>query len=107
MSKPSRTATTVWRSLRRQALQRAHREQLTDCPLCGVRLDYERSRQPNSAEADHIMPHALGGEDVLGNVRIICRACNRRRGQDVAAELRRRQRTRTVPRLTPPTAMDW
>lgn len=107
MTKPSRTATTVWRSLRRQALQRAHREQLTACPLCGVHLDYEQSRQPNSAEADHIIPHALGGEDVLGNVRIICRACNRRRGQDVAVELRRRRRTRTVPRLTPPTAMDW
>ena len=34
----------------------------------------------NSPEVDHIIPYAQGGQDTLDNVRVICKACNRRLG---------------------------
>ena len=61
----SRTGTTRWLNARRACLKRDREAGITTCPLCGVTLDYNVSRLPNSAEADHIVPHAQGGEDTL------------------------------------------
>lgn len=76
----SRTGTALWKKISAEAIRLALAEQQFTCPLCGVFLDYTRSRQPNSPEADHIIPHAAGGEDILENLRIICRRCNQRLG---------------------------
>ncbi|NYI42036.1 IS110 family transposase [Demequina lutea] len=74
------------------ALALAHDAGLTHCPCslackhhpgrtCGVRLDYETTRVPNSAEPDHITPHAHCGPDTVENMsRIVCRRCNQARG---------------------------
>lgn len=67
-------------ALVKKAIALAQENQQYQCPLCRVRLDYSRSRQPNSPEADHIIPYAEGGQDVLENVRIICRRCNQSLG---------------------------
>src|SRR5690625_873336 len=59
----SRTGTAKWLRIRRQAIKQAINNNIFNCPTCGVGLDYEHSRQPNSAEVDHILPHSRGGED--------------------------------------------
>lgn len=76
----SRTGTTKWLRLARQAKQRAQSQGLTHCPLCGTLLNYRVGRTPASAEADHVVPYSRGGTDCADNIRIICRRCNQRRG---------------------------
>lgn len=51
------------------------------CPLCDVRLTATPT-QPNSREVDHIIPINVGGTHTIGNVRVICRACNLARPKD-------------------------
>jgi 5-methylcytosine-specific restriction endonuclease McrA len=51
------------------------------CPLCAVKLVNE-PYLPNSKELDHIVPKGAGGTHTIGNVRIICRACNIARPKD-------------------------
>lgn len=80
----SRTGTSHWKGLRQQALREAQARGVTNCPLCGTPLDYTQGRQPNSAEVDHILPHANGGPDELDNLRVICRHCNQSRGNRTA-----------------------
>ncbi|WP_370540789.1 HNH endonuclease [Brachybacterium sp. FME24] len=53
---------------------------MTNCSSCGVGLDYEYSKRPNSAEVDHVLPHSRGGTDTLDNTTVICRWCNQRKG---------------------------
>lgn len=74
----SRTGTAKWKRVV-QAVRYRDRH-LVNCPVCGVWLDWERSRRPNSPEVDHILPHSRGGTDTVGNARIICRRCNQRLG---------------------------
>ena len=76
----SRTGTTSHKHWRTQILNRDRNQGITHCPLCNTPLDYTTSRQPNSAEPDHIIPHANGGTNTLENGRTICRRCNQRRG---------------------------
>lgn len=76
----SRTGTARWKAVRKEALRGAQNQGIANCPSCGVLLNYEQGRLPNSAEADHIIPHARGGTDTLDNVRVCCRLCNQRRG---------------------------
>jgi 5-methylcytosine-specific restriction endonuclease McrA len=76
----NRTATAKWMRIRDQARANAINAGLTRCPLCGVGLDWEYSGRPNSAEVDHVTPHALGGADSIENTRIICRLDNQRLG---------------------------
>jgi 5-methylcytosine-specific restriction endonuclease McrA len=76
----SRTGTSRWKTLRAKALRAAQAQGITNCPDCGTLLDYETGRLPASAEADHIIPHARGGQDTLDNIRICCRRCNQKRG---------------------------
>ena len=72
----SRTGTTRWMKVRDQRLAHDRDAGLTRCPRCRVWLDWGRSRQPNSPEADHIIPHKMGGADEFENTRTICRLCN-------------------------------
>jgi 5-methylcytosine-specific restriction endonuclease McrA len=62
-------------------------------PGCGVELDYERGKQPNSAEPDHILPVHYGGRNEIENGRVICRRCNQSRG---AGDRKEREAPRTV-----------
>ena len=101
----SRTATPAWRLIRRQALARAHEQGQTTCLVCRVPLDFERAGQPNSAEADHIISHALGGKDHLDNTRIICRTCNRRLGGKLGNQRSRARRPFTPKQ--PNTTAAW
>jgi 5-methylcytosine-specific restriction protein A len=97
----SRTGTTGWLKLSKIALRRARAQGQTRCPFCGVLLNFEVSRQPNSAEPDHIIPHARGGTDTLENVQVICRRCNQSKGN--------RPNPRTVPPVCKPlrTTRAW
>lgn len=76
----SRTGTATWKRVRLQALARAKRNGVTHCPHCNVKLDYEQSRIPASAEPDHITPWAMGGKDHVDNIIVICRQCNQSKG---------------------------
>lgn len=76
----SRTGTTRHKQWRTRVITRAKNQNQTTCPLCGVPLNYHTPRQPNSAEADHIIPYAQGGTDTLENGRVICRQCNQKLG---------------------------
>lgn len=76
----SRTSLAPHRNFRRRVLARDRAAGITNCPLCGVVLDYDNSRTPNSAEPDHIIPDARGGTNATSNGRAICRHCNQSRG---------------------------
>ena len=80
----SRTGTAAWKNLRKRAIYRAKRAGLTHCPSCKVKLDYEVSLTPASAEVGHIIPHSRGGADHIDNVTVICRLCNVRKGAKAA-----------------------
>lgn len=51
------------------------------CPLCGTRM-LDAPYLPESKELDHMVPLGIGGTHTIGNVRIICRACNIARPKD-------------------------
>lgn len=76
----SRTGLTPHLRFRRAVLTRDRKAGITNCPLCNVTLDYMVTRQPNSAEPDHIIPIARGGTNNPTNGRTICRRCNQQRG---------------------------
>ena len=97
----SRTGTATWKRVRAQALKQAIDNNVTHCASCGVGLDYEYSRRPNSAEVDHVIPYSKGGTDTLGNTTVICRWCNQRKGNG---------RNLTVPQpktIEPGTSIEW
>ena len=52
----SRTGTAQYKHWRKRVLIAARDAGIAQCPHCGVRLDYTRGLQPNSAEPDHILP---------------------------------------------------
>ena len=72
----SRTGLTPHLRFRKAVLTRDRRNGITHCPLCNVQLNYDITRQPNSAEPDHIIPIARGGTNNPRNGRTICRRCN-------------------------------
>lgn len=97
----SRTGTATWKRIRQQALKQAIDNNITHCASCGVGLDYEYTRRPNSAEVDHVIPYSKGGTDTLGNTTVICRWCNQRKGNG---------RNLTVPQpktIEPGTSIEW
>ena len=51
------------------------------CPLCRVKLA-DVPYLSHSKELDHVIPKGAGGTHTIGNVRIICRACNLARPKD-------------------------
>ena len=84
----SRTGTGKWKRVRKQAIDKAIANEQFNCLDCGIHLDYEHSIQPNSAEVDHIVPHALGGQDTLDNTR-------------------EKQNRKPAGRVEPETQIDW
>ena len=97
----SRTGTAKWKRVRAQAIKQAIDNGVHNCTICGVGLDYEYSRRPNSAEVDHVIPYSKGGTDTLGNTTVICRWCNQRKGNG---------RNLTVPQpktIEPGTSIEW
>jgi len=92
----SRTGLTPHLRFRRGVLTRDRAAGITHCPECGCQLDYDVTRQPNSAESDHIVPAAvakdLGWTDAQinkpSNGRTICRRCNQSRGKNNAPKRR-------------------
>lgn len=76
----SRTGTSQWKKVRKRALHLAQAQGIDRCPYCRVELDYETSRTPASAEPDHVIAHANGGQDRVDNVAICCRKCNQSKG---------------------------
>ena len=97
----SRTSTARWQRTRSLAIKRALDEGRTNCPICGIGMDFQQSGSPNSIEADHIVPHSLGGPDHPDNVQIICRTCNRRKGSGQA------RKPHPIVRAEPPTLIEW
>ena len=97
----SRTGTGKWKRVRKQAIDKAIANEQFNCLDCGIHLDYEHSIQPNSAEVDHIVPHALGGQDTLENTRVICRYCNQTRFH------REKANRKPAGRVEPETQIDW
>ncbi|MCC3277520.1 HNH endonuclease [Arthrobacter sp. zg-Y20] len=66
-------------------------------------MDWEYSGRPDSAEVDHIIPHAQGGPDTIENTRVICRQCNQRLG----GRMNKRAPRPRVETKALPTAVDW
>lgn len=96
----SRTGTGKWRRLRAEVIREAREQGITHCPSCRTWLDYDTPKRPNSVEADHILPHALGGTDTKDNVTILCRLCNQTKGAG--------KRKRRVPKhIEPITRVPW
>ena len=99
----SRTGTAKYLRNSAAVKRRARRNGLTHCPGvdadCGVELDYEVSKQPNSAETDHIIEHRYGGTDDADNLRVVCRACNLGRN--------RREPVPVAPAEQFPTSRAW
>ncbi|QPK80808.1 HNH endonuclease [Schaalia sp. ZJ405] len=103
----SRTGTTKWLHIAKQARHQAQTNGQTHCPICHTPLDYTHGRTPNSAEVDHITPASLGGTDTLDNVRIICRLCNQRRGNGKKHKPPKHGNTKTrAPHVTRTTSTD-
>lgn len=97
----SRTGTTKYKAWRTAVLQRGLNAGIRRCPCkacnackngCGVILDYTKGKMPHSAEPDHIIPVARGGQDVLENGRVLCRRCNQSRGDGTRPVGPRRRR---------------
>lgn len=99
----SRTGTAKWMRVRDQARAQAIEQGVTNCPRCRVRLDWQYSGRPNSAEVDHVLPHAQGGQDTITNTRILCRRCN----QQLGGMMGKRTPRPIIQTTDLPTTIDW
>lgn len=70
------------RRLRRELLPHAIGQ---PCPECGTPMD-------ETAQLDHIVPRALGGQSTRDNVRMLCRGCNHRLGSELGNQRQREAR---------------
>lgn len=97
----SRTGTTNYLRWASRVKHRARRDGVTHCPItgCGVWLDYNRGKRPNSAEADHITPDAIGGTLDVDNGRVICRRCNQQLGGALGNQRKNKQKGRTPQKV--------
>jgi len=46
------------------------------CRGCGIRVVSIEDPVPHQAHIDHIIPKAMGGDDHLSNLQVLCRGCN-------------------------------
>ena len=101
-----RTTTNEWRALRKEHREQAIEQGLTNCPLCNTWMNFEHAQLPNSPELDHIIPYAEGGTDEASNLRLICRACNGKRGGKLGNARMRQRRANATPIDASPT-FNW
>ena len=104
----SRTGTAEWKNLVKQAKAEAIDQGLNTCPLCNAWLDFNHHGLPNSPELDHIIEHSIGGTDDWHNLRLICRACNGKRGGKLGnAKMRQRRATKKVKPIDASPTFNW
>jgi 5-methylcytosine-specific restriction endonuclease McrA len=86
----SRTGTATHKRMRKLVLAQAIEQGLLNCPECGVALDFNVSRRPNSPEADEVTPYAVTGRTStdLKDWQILCRRCNQSKGGKLGYEMR-------------------
>jgi len=80
MARTNRTASQAHRRWRARLITQARQQGQTECPLCGATITWDTHDLPTSPEADHITPVSRGGLNTLDNGQIICRTCNRSKG---------------------------
>ena len=88
------TERVAWpKGLKRELMKR----QDNTCVYCGYR------RIARTLDIDHIVPVVRGGSNDIGNLQVICRPCNQRKGIQSDEEFRARYAS-LIPqrRLTPP-----
>ena len=78
----SRSGTATHKRMRAKILAHAIENGILNCPTCGVELDFNVSRRPNSPEADEITPYVVRGytSTNLEDWQVLCRQCNQRKG---------------------------
>jgi 5-methylcytosine-specific restriction endonuclease McrA len=88
---------------RRLRAQLAPRAIGQPCPLCGAAM------REGSMQLDHIIPRSQGGQSTPDNVRMICQACNQRRGAQLGGRRSqpRRGRQPTQATATQPRQTVW
>lgn len=72
------------RKIKAAALARANGH----CEKCSAAL------KPREGEVDHILPDILGGEPVLANAQVLCRACHAAKSADDLRRTRKADRAR-------------
>ena len=100
----SRTGTASHKRFRREVLRAGQQAGITNCPLCGVLLDYAQGLTPDGAVADHIVPWSNGGTNHPNNGRVLCRRCNESRG-DGKSPRQAKAEARTARHVT--TLVEW
>ena len=93
MARTNRTASAAHRRWRQRLITQARQQGQTECPLCGAAITWDTHDLPTSPEADHITPVSRGGLNTLDNGQIICRTCNRSKGNRTQPNIKLQQQT--------------
>lgn len=93
MAHTNRTASSAHRRWRQRLITQARQQGQTECPLCGAEIAWDTHDLPTSPEADHITPVSRGGLNTLDNGQIICRTCNRSKGNRSEPNIKFQQQT--------------
>ena len=93
MAHTNRTASAAHRRWRARLITQARQQGQTECPLCGAEIAWDTHDLPTSPEADHITPVSRGGLNTLDNGQIICRTCNRSKGNRSEPNIKLQQQT--------------
>ncbi|MCP9345450.1 HNH endonuclease [Cutibacterium acnes] len=93
MARTNRTASQAHRRWRARLITQARKQGQTECPLCGAQIAWDTHDLPTSPEADHITPVSRGGLNTLDNGQIICRTCNRSKGNRSEPNIKFQQQT--------------
>ncbi|AFT97638.1 HNH endonuclease [Propionibacterium phage P104A] len=93
MAHTNRTASQAHRRWRARLITQARQQGQTECPLCGATITWNTHDLPTSPEADHITPVSRGGLNTLDNGQIICRTCNRSKGNRSEPNIKFQQQT--------------
>uniref|UniRef100_A0AB39CF30 HNH endonuclease n=1 Tax=Cutibacterium phage vB_CacS-HV1 TaxID=3236917 RepID=A0AB39CF30_9CAUD len=93
MAHTNRTASSAHRRWRQRLITQARQQGQTTCPLCGATITWNTYQLPTSPEADHITPVSRGGLNTLDNGQIICRTCNRSKGNRTQPNIKLQQQT--------------